>query len=227
MAKKPVETPDIPAPDAPDFEAFPAEFPDAVDDRVLVSKADLTQMIADAVSAAQSNQPNFAQMGEAIGAAVSVGMAKATRKRKSYGEYIRTPHSTTHPDPAFPNGPVLRRETLINGWRAQTDMLHDREIDLLNRLTHSGRYLNRLVEVLVQLNGPEEDVQIRWNTKTTDQRFDAARHWTDLEAMLDKIVTVQVEEDAEEALLKDEKQARRRISFDSKTTRDARAQAGV
>jgi hypothetical protein len=216
-------------PGAPDFDAYPAVFLDETpaipaveakaadpvadqDARVVtLSVADLKAMMTDAIAADRAQHQDLSQMGQAIGAAVSAGMEKNARRKVPFGDYIRRVHTSTHPDPKFPNGPKLNRETLINGARADVNTLQDREITLLNQLTHSGRYLNRLVEVAVINTGAEDEVQIRWNCGTSDQRAEVfpgvARNVVD---MLEQIVKLQVEEDQDEALIKAERMVRRR-----------------
>ncbi len=130
----------------------------------------IKDMIADAIKA--DRQASTREIGESMGAAVAAGMAKHTRPKVTYGEYARRAHSTTHPNPDFPNGPALLRETWINGHREEQAVLHDDEIDLFNRISRSGRFLNRLWEVQVS----SDAVEIRYNNKTSDQRNELARH---------------------------------------------------
>jgi len=191
---------------------------------VTLSKAQLAEMIAEALATERRNNPDIATMGAAIGEAVSTGMAKNARKKVSYGDYVRRPHSTTHTDPNYPNGPSLTRECMVNGDRANTNVLTDREINLLNQVTHSGRYLDRLVEVIVQHNGSEEEVQIRWNCKTADQRFEMAKYGS-FATMMEQIIKAQVEEDAENEVVEAEKQSRRQQFGNTRAYREARAKA--
>lgn len=191
-------------------------------DNITLSKSELQQMITDAIAEAKGNSPDFAAMGESIGASVAAGMAKSERRKVTFGEYQKKPHSTTHPDPKYPNGPLLTHECWINGDRAVTSSLNDREITFLNQLTHSGRYINRLVEVMF---GADE-IRIHWNNKTNDQRNEAAKMWRSFEDMMGQIIAAQVVEDREEEVLIEEKQARRAFG-NSKATREAREKAGV
>lgn len=187
-------------------------------DTITLSKSELQQMIADAIAAQQANSTDYA----AIGTAVAAGMAKNERRKVTFGEYQRKVHSTNHPDPKFPNGPLLTKECWINGDRAVTASLNDREINSLNQLTHSGRYIERLVEVMV---GADE-IRIHWNNKTPDQRFESSKHWRSFEDMMAQIIAAQVIEDREEEVLIEEKQARRAFG-NAKATREAREKAGV
>jgi hypothetical protein len=192
-------------------------------DTITISRTELADMIKDAVASSRASE--LASLGEQIGQSVATGMAKNQRRKVPYGEYIRKTHSTSHPDPDFPNGPALTRVCWVNGAFVDVATHQDSEIRLLNRLTHSGRYLNRLVEVIVQHNGSDEEVQIRWNAKTPDDRFELGKYAVSFVDMLEKIVAVQQEEDAEQAQLTEEKQQRKRMFGQKRSTLEAEARA--
>ena len=192
-------------------------------DTITISKAELASMIADAVAAHKVNSPDFEAMGESIGAAVAAGMPKPPPRKVTFGEYQKRVHSSTHPDPLFPNGPPLKRQCYVNGDRALENVLTDAEINLLNQVTHSGRYVNRLVEVMCG----QDEVHVRWNTKSNDQRNEAAQNWKSFEDLMRQVIAAQVIEDKEEEILQEEKQARRRHFGDTKASREAREKAGV
>lgn len=192
-------------------------------DTITISKLELASMIADAIASSKANSPDFTAMGESIGAAVAAGMPKAAPRKVTFGEYQKRVHSVMHPDPNFPNGPAMTRNYWVNGDRLMQGTATDLEINLLNKITHSGRYINRLVEVMCG----SDEVRIHWNTKTPDQRFEAAQHWRNFEDMARQIVDAQVIEDREEEALHEEKLARRRTFGNSKATREAEAKAGA
>ena len=126
-----------------------------------------------------------------------------------------------HPDPNFPDGPPLKKEVFINGLRAEPHSLTDQEINLMNRLSRSGRYLDRLVEVIVGADG----VEVRYNDKTNDQRNENAGKWRSTAEMLEQIVKVMDLENEEEAEAHAEKVAKKRAFGDNKAYREAKALA--
>lgn len=130
-------------------------------------------------------------LGKAIGEAVAAGIAATTRRKVSAGEYAARPGN-----PFNPRRVRLKRECYQNGIRLTTTSLSDKEIELLNKITHSGRYINRLVAVLVSENeGAEEEVDIRWNNKTRDQQIQFKGEVKNFESLLEQVVAAQKEED--------------------------------
>lgn len=169
-------------------------------------------------------QVDLSQFGAVIGEAVARGIASRERKRVTIGEYnARGGNSPFHPDPT--KRVKMTRDYYQNGRKIEHATAFDREIELLNQITHSGRYIDRLVEVVVNQNGSEETVDIRFGEKR-DQAFvlkGKARDFTD---MLEQIIAAQTEERAE---FEDDKAARteRRRQFGSgAATRAAEAKAG-
>ncbi len=99
--------------------------------------------------------------------AFAEAMARNAPKRKiTIGEY--DPKTWAHPNKA--KAVKLTRPFLICGVVADEGQLHDSEVALMNRIDRSGRYLDRLVEVIVRDEGVDEMVEIRWAARTTDQR---------------------------------------------------------
>jgi len=190
---------------------------------VTVDMAQLASLIASTVKQVLDSQHGNASqksLGETIGKSVAEGMAKHSRPKVSFGQYIKKVHSSTHPDPNFPDGPPLKREAWINGLRAERHQLSDTEINLLNRLSRTGRYVDRLVEVVVGQDG----VEIRYNDSTTDHRNTNNSKWRTTAEMLELIVTAMDVENAEEAAEFEEKQEKKRRHFgDNKASREARA----
>lgn len=194
---------------------------------ITLTKSQLQEMIDAAIEEhAQALQPQGldAGMGTQIGEAVAAGMAKANPPRVKYGQYMKRVHSTFHPDPAFPNGPPLTREYYINGHHEGEQQLKDDEIRLLNQITHSGRYINRLVEVIVANEGLDEVVQIRYdNTKNSE----LPNHSRSLTETLTMVCAAQADEREEmEVVEMTKKEARVRFG-NAKASREAREKAGV
>ena len=189
---------------------------------ITIDVAQLTQLIA--ASVAQAIKANGDDnLGQTIGQAVADGMAKHTRPKVSYGNYVKRVHSSLHPDPNFPDGPPLKKSVFINGIHAEKHNLLDEEINLLNRLSRSGRYIDRLVEVIVGA----DDLEVRYNDKTNDQRNENSTKWRNTVDMLQQIVTAMDLENAEEAEAHEEKLAKRRAFGDNKAFREAKAAAAA
>lgn len=137
------------------------------------------------------------QFAAIISAGVASGIQATAPKRKvSFGEY--DPKTTCHPSKA--KASRMTREYFQNGFKAEHDTTSDTEIDLLNQITHSGRYINRLVEVLVNKDNIDEVVYINWNCKLPDQRFGVMGFARNFEDMLKQIVDAQKAEDEEDEM---------------------------
>ncbi len=193
---------------------------------VTIDMAQLATLIAATVKQTLDSQRGNASddsLGQTIGQAVADGMAKHTRPKVPYGTYIKRVHSAMHPDPNFPDGPKLLKDVFINGLPAMPSGLTDAELNLLNRLSRSGRYLDRLVEVIVGMDG----IEIRYNDKTNDQRNENAGKWRTTVEMLEQIVTAMDAENAEEQAQHEERlEVKKRRSFgDNKAYREAKALA--
>ena len=162
---------------------------------------------------------------ETIGNAIAQGIAQAQGPKKvTFGQYARTPHSSFNKDRV-----KLTRQSYQNGRVQQEERLTSKEISLLNRLTHSGRYLDRQVEVIVNTEGADATVDIRFNTKTPEQRLELKGLARNFEDMLQQIVVLQEAEDAEVAERELERQTAptRRHFGESKASKEAREKAGV
>ena len=157
------------------------------------------ELAAPAVSPDAPVQMSQAEFAAAIGSAVAQGMAaNAGPKKVTFGEYIRTGHSVFHPD-GKARIPKAARQYYQNGVAIPLELTHDREIALYNRITHSGRYLDRMVEVIVNTDSAEETVDIRWHNAELDQRFEMKGKARDFTDMLTQIVTAQEQEDKDSA----------------------------
>lgn len=161
---------------------------------------------------------------DALGAAIADGIGKTTRRKVTFGEYAQRGHSSFHPK-SLAETPKLTRVCYQNGVVINHSTAYDREIELLNALTHPGRYLDRLVEVVFRENGSEVEIDVRYPNATADQQLMLKSHCKDFIDMLEQIVKIQVEERAEKDA-QDEDRAERRRSFGvSKGTRAAEAAA--
>jgi hypothetical protein len=168
-------------------------------------------------------------LGQAIGNAVAAGMAQNAPPRKiTFGEYQRRGGiNQYHPDPK--KKLKFNREYYQNGKQIQFSTCYDREVELLNQITHSGRYINRLVEIVVIQNGSEEAIDIRYSNKR-DKAFELKGYARNLVDMLEQIVAAQAverEEMEDEKADRRERSAARRAFGDSKNTREARERAGA
>lgn len=154
----------------------------------------LAQLIATAAS--QMNVGVTAGLAEAI----AKGIAGSQRRKVTIGEYVATATTSFHPTPG--KHLHLRYRAFQNGGECMESTLFDEEIDLLNRITHSGRYINRLVEVDFHDPGGE-DPTIRINYNNKRESLDGLRgelprtrdYKSVFHAMLAVIVAEQEQED--------------------------------
>lgn len=169
---------------------------------------------------------DYDRLGQVIGVAVAEGTAKASRKRQPWALY--DPKTPWQPDKS--KALKLRRRCFQNGGFLFADKLSNTEISLLNRITHSGRYIDRLVEVVLDQSSSEESLDIRYNNKTHDQTNELRGHFRSLTEMLQMIVADQEEEDKDMAEREGKKtptQAQRRHFGDTAASREARQSAGI
>lgn len=194
---KPVAS--IPAP--AQASAEPA-LPPPADPTAGLSKVDL-EVVADMVfrrlQAAQAQAPtavggfDLERLGQVIGDSVAAGQARNLPPRKvTNGQYgLR---NAWHPKGE--KSLELERGCYQNGCMMREENMTNEEISLLNAITHSGRYLDRVIEVVIMPNGSEDEVHLRYNNKTFDQKmaFANAIKGGGLPYMLKTIVAAQVEE---------------------------------
>jgi hypothetical protein len=193
---------------------------------------------APGTSLAPAATDQLGAFGQIIGDAVARGIATSAPPRKiTIGEYVRRGAiNEFHPDPKVRLS--FDRDYYQNGHQISFDTTYDREVELLNQITHSGRYINRLVEVVVVQNGTEEVVNISFSNKR-DKAFELKGHARDFTDILQQIVAAQKEERADQeddaADRAERKQARlakqakkTQPSFGrGKTTRDAYEKVGA
>lgn len=162
---------------------------------------------------------DYDRMGTTIGDAVARGIAANTRRRLTFGEYTaRGGNSSFHPDPKKVVRPT--RDYYQNGRLIEFATTFDREFELLNQITHSGRYIDRLVEVVVTANGSQEVVNIVFSNKSqfAFELKGKARDFTD---MLEQIVAAQKIENEEREEFESNRSNRRHFGA-GKASREAR-----
>lgn len=163
----------------------------------------------------------FAAQGSAQGEAIAAAIA-ATQPPRQLTPAQYDPKTKAHPNKH--TAARLTRPTRQNGIACDWDVTSDDEIRYLNRLTHSGWYLDGLVEVLIERRGQDEIVDVRFQNKTVAQQLALAHKCTGFADMLRQIVKVQEEEDLDEATRPEPK---RRPFGNSRATQEARERAGV
>lgn len=163
----------------------------------------------------------IAGLSTAIGQSVASAVA-ATQPPRQLTPAQYDPRTTAHPNKR--TAAKFTRVCKQNGIVCDWDVTTDDEIRFLNRLTHSGWYLDGLVEVLVERKGQDETVDIRYNNKGVANQLALAHKCVDFADMLRQIVKVQDEEDLEEATRPEPK---RRPFGHARATVEARERAGV
>ncbi len=120
----------------------------------------------------------LAELGKVIGE--SIGGSQ--RRQKTIGEYQRE-QAKGHVK--------LKRSCSQNGYDMSEATLSNEEITLLNRVTRPGRYIDRMVEVVIRNEGGEEEVEFRYSNKSVDQRFASRAKYRTLVEMLTLILEAQ------------------------------------
>ncbi len=171
------------------------------------------------------NSVNLADLGKVMGDAVAAGIASGTRRKVTFGEYqARGGNSPFHPDP---NKRVkMNRAYFQNGHQIEIATAYDAEVEYLNQITHSGRYIDRLVEVVVSQDGSEETVDIRFSNKSS-QAFELKGRAKDFTEILRQIVAAQKIEREEADEIEAARQERRKTFGQGKATRAAVDAAAV
>lgn len=208
-------------------DSTPASTPENL---IMVDANTLASTIAQAVAQAMAGvQGQQADLGTTIGAAVASGIAATTRRKVTNGEYeARGPRNIYHKK-SKAETPKLKREAFQNGTAMKEDTLFDREIELLNRITHSGRYMDRLVEVIFG----DDAIELRYNNKG-DHGYALKNHFRSLIELLEVVVKVQEAEDKDAKEMAEfqlaekltRQAAKERHFGQSKTTQEARERAG-
>lgn len=158
------------------------------------------------------------QISTNLGQQIAEGINAARPKKVTAGQY--DPKTPFHPNKK--RAKKLLRPFYQNGTRLSPTRMFDREIELANQIVRSGRYINRLIEVIVRQDGADEVVELRYKNRTIDDRMEHKGAYRDLTDMLQKIV------DEQNAALAEEGQIREaRKSFNTAATREARARAAA
>lgn len=167
---------------------------------------------------------NMNDFAAAIGASVAQAIQSNSPRKVTFGEYQRKRNAGRL---------KLTREVFQNGFRlggpgSFDNTLDNRQIALLNQLTHTGRYINRLVEVILREEGADQVLEIRYNNKSKDQALTLRTYVRSFTDMLEQIVEVQLQEDKDTDEREGRTRAVRERSFGSgKATQEARAKAGA
>jgi hypothetical protein len=127
-------------------------------------------------------------IGDRIAEGISRGMEQlAPPKRIKPGSSLFDPKSPFRSK----KGPRLKGTAYQNGILINDDQCYDREIELLNSITRSGRYINRIVEVILSDDAGQRVVLLRYPDKTIDQRMDNKSNWRNFKELLELIVNEQ------------------------------------
>lgn len=189
-----------------------------------LSVEDLVKLVSASVMAALQAQPQTSQipdnLGAVIGDAVAAGMTRNQRRKVTIGEYIARMNE---------GRPELLRRFYVNNVEMLPGdrRISNEEINLLNRINRTGRYINRLVEVIIGADGPDEVVHFRYNNRKPDHQFALMSAGVrDFETMLQMIVDAQTLENAAEEAEREERTSRRSFGRGKNTQRaEAAAQA--
>jgi len=167
---------------------------------VTLSRAELAAMIAEALQARDDDEPTGPppgmELAKAIGDAVAEGMAKNNPQKVKYGAYLKRP---TKEHPLGILGPKLARTYVLNGRQIEYSSVDDTQINLLNAITHSGRYIDRRVEIIVRDEGGDvQSVEIRYPSKKVDDRMENKNFFRNFTDLCQKVVDEQAIERQEE-----------------------------
>jgi len=101
----------------------------------------------------------------------------------------KIPYANHKPRSSFnPTGKKKRklsRKCYQNSYMMNINLLHDREIELLNQLK-AGKYLNGLVTVRVEDKGEESSVNIIYRNKSVDERMALKSEFRNLTEFLER-----------------------------------------
>ncbi len=175
-----------------------------------LSTEELVKLVTQSVVSALAAQPDKDiqvipdNLGTVIGDAVAAGMTRNQRRKVTIGEYIARLKA---------GRPEMTRRFYVNNVEMLPGDLRisNEEITLLNKINRTGRYINRLVEVVLGSEGSEEVVHFRFNNRKPDHQFALMGAGVrDFATMLQTIVEAQVLENAAEEADRDERASRGR-----------------
>jgi hypothetical protein len=181
--------------------------------------ATITQAVMAGLKAQQGSVPD--NLGETIGNAVASGMSASTRRRVTVGEYLARMNA---------GRPSLTRICWQNDHEIRETVLSAEEINLLNQIHRSGRYVDRLVQVIIGFDAGEEVVYIRYHDKGDHKFALTGAGVKNFATMLKMILAEQAAEDAEDE--REEARTGRPVTLrarafgSGKATREAEQAAG-
>jgi len=175
----------------------------ASDDTITLTRAQVAEMIADALRVRQEDEagnivaapPGMALASE-IGTAIALAMDKNNPKKVTYGQYLKR---GTANHPLGLASPKFTRPYFQNGRLVPYAGVSDEVVTLLNSITHSGRYINRKVEVIVRENGGDgQSVEFRYKNGSIDERMDLKSEFRSFKEMVALIAAEQQAEREED-----------------------------
>jgi len=150
------------------------------------------------------------ELGKIIAQGIAEGMkglveqmaANAPRRKKTQGEFeqtLKTPFIDRAKERATnKRKPSLSRNTFQNGYRLRDEFLVAEEIDLLNKIKKPGRYINRMVEVIIRDEGSEQVLELRYSNKSPDQRFELKNYARSLREICERVLEEGAGQDPEQ-----------------------------
>jgi hypothetical protein len=136
---------------------------------------------------ANEREKQVNDIGDRIAEGISRGMQELAPKRIKPGSSAFDPKSPFRSK----RGPMLKGDVYQNGIKLNQEQLYDKEIELCNQITKSGRYINRLVEVRVSDDAGARVVLISYPDKGLDQRMENKNHWRNFLELVSLIVEQQ------------------------------------
>jgi hypothetical protein len=116
-------------------------------------------------------EDKFAAALENMGAAIAKGIEDARPQKVTIGQYEASPgRNPFHPNKS--KSKQLKHEWFQNGQYMFWETLLDREVELLNQIHRSGRYINRLIEVIVTTEGSQTRGDLRYRNRSIDDRLE-------------------------------------------------------
>lgn len=149
--------------------------------------ATVTQAVMAGLKAQQGQVPD--DLGKTIGNAVAQGMSASTRRKITIGEYLARVNK---------GRPTLTRVCWQNDHEIRENVLSAEEINLLNQVHRSGRYIDRLVQVIIGFDAGEEVVYFRYHDKGDHKFALSSAGVRNFATMLQMILAEQAAEDAED-----------------------------
>ena len=127
-------------------------------------------------------------IGQQIAAGIAEGLQAITPPKK-----VKPGDPRWDPKTPFRShkGPALTGDVYLNGIRLNQDQLTDEEIRLTNAIQRPGRYVDRIVEVVISTDGGARVMLIRYGDKDIDRRIELMGHWRTYKELVELIVKEQ------------------------------------